>query len=344
MGDDYPLLLPSGNLNNSAANGVIYIAMGTVGILVGRFEGDQPIWDRVNWSLETHGMDALTLNSLTIHDPSAIAGIIFVALLIPPLPLMHWYILQQVWVYGMPAQQASFGAAVVSWILCGCAAIAIIIWLTNVNTDYYPMVAVMTIVTVLVSVIAGFLLMRGIDLRFRLLLMLPTALVSLIVPIGVASVWWLWPLIIFLLLGFEMHRFKFTKDDAISLRMAGHPYSRWKLDRITLEAVLLGFSVAVILFVLLFWSLGSLGGLALPILALVVGLGIVEGKILRAYVTLRFNQLFAEDTSPTQETTLINVSDYSNFTFAWVGGTALVASVLFIAQFFVQGWLRSLIR
>lgn len=345
-GYEFLYLLPAGKLSNSVADGVIYVAMGTEGVLVGHFEGAQPTWEHITWSLENSGIDALKPIKLTITDPAAISLIILMALLLPPLPLIHHYLLMRVWTYAMPDTRAAGGAAVVSLILSVGAAAAISVWLTDQNVDYYPMVAVMTVVTVLVSAVEGLVLMRDIGLRRRLWLALITALVALIVPIGVAAVWWLWTPIIFVLWGFETCRNAFSKKYAGFMRATEHPHGRWLTDRLALEAIVVSPIVMGILGVLCFRVIDWLRWDSLGIPAALL-LFLAWGWFVQLYVAMRSEQLFMSgivQNSTTPAVPMLRYSDHMISVLVWLGGAGVMAGVLFVAQSYVRGLFEMLVR
>jgi hypothetical protein len=103
----------------------------------------------------------------------------------------------------MPARRAWILALIVSGILAVLAAAAIAIWLTDARTDYYPMVAVMTAITAFVSAAVAWA--SAPQERARSLTYY-TAFISLIVPIGVASVWVGWLLIVPVLVCYAIFR------------------------------------------------------------------------------------------------------------------------------------------
>jgi hypothetical protein len=91
--------LAKDNPSNSAAADTVYVAMGTEGVLVGSTPGsssDQP------WRLTGTGIDLLNPLPLTLTDPLAVLGVILLALLVPPLPWIHAYLLSRVWVNLLP--------------------------------------------------------------------------------------------------------------------------------------------------------------------------------------------------------------------------------------------------
>jgi hypothetical protein len=347
-GYDYRYIVPSGKLSNSTAEGVIYTAMGTEGVLVGRFDGSQPQWDRVTWSLEHAGIDTLKPIKLTVDEPAQIAQIILAALLFPPLALIHRYILKRIWLYGASNEDAARMATLVSVILMVCAVLAILIWLTNISTDYYPMVAVMTVVTVLVSVAGGYILMQPLEVSYRRRLLILTALVALIVPLGVASIWVAWPVIIFLLWGYMMYRRRYIYEYEVYLIKTKHPKRRWVLDRLTLETVMLGGVIAGLVFGLLIWGLlSSYSGIGWFVLGLGIVIIVVGTMALRRYVEIRSRYLLPSDALTEANAATLAVISYRahlNSMLLWVLGTVLLAGGVFFAQLSIYSWFQTLLR
>ena len=347
-GYDYRYIVPSGKLSNSAAGGVLYTAMGTEGVLVGRFDGSQPPWDKITWSLEHQGLAELNPLKLTVDDPAKIAQIILAALLFPPLALIHRYLLKRIWLYGTTHEDAGRGATIVSVILMVCAALAILIWLINVNTDYYPMVALMTVVTVLVSVIGGYVLMQQVEANYRRRLLTLTALVALIVPLGVASIWFAWPVIIFLLWGYMVYRRRYIYEYEVFLINTKHPKRRWVIDRLTLETIMLGCVIAGGMFALLGWALLSSNALiGWPVTGAAIVVIVVGTLALRRYVEIRSRYLLPSDTlteASAATLTVVNYRAHANSMLLWVLGTVLLSGVLFVAQLSIYSWLQTLLR
>jgi hypothetical protein len=227
--------------SNSLQEDVLYVAMGTEGVLVGPAPASA---SSRAWTLTNVGMDALRPLQLTITDPNEMLGIILLALLVPPLPILHAYLLSRVWAYVLPTGRAwryalvfSFGQAVV-------AAIAIVIWLTQISVEYFPMVAVVTALVVIQGVAATGLLATsaGVSTYTRNRLLTAAALVSLIVPAGVAAIWTGWWAVGLLLVGYAclsyLSRHHLEKYGVITTPLKNE--SRWHIDRLAIEGVLIG--------------------------------------------------------------------------------------------------------
>ncbi len=176
-----------GGVSSSRADGLLYVAMGTEGVLV------YPALQQ--WYLSANGIDELHPLRLTITDAPTILAIIVLALLVPPLPLLHAYLLSRIWLYALPGKAWRL-ALTVSAILAALAAIAITIWLTEARTDYYAIVAVMSVISLLLGVGATLIAVPADQARS---LAWRAGLVSLLIPAGVASIWAGWLFILPLL-------------------------------------------------------------------------------------------------------------------------------------------------
>lgn len=251
-------------VTTSEANGVLYVGMGTEGVLTFTAPGQ--------WHLSAVGIQQLNPIPLTITDPPTLAGIVALALLVPPLALLHAYLLTRVWLYALPARQAWRAALAVTGIITLLAAVAILIWLTDSRTDYYPIVAVMTAVTVVLSVGAVLLVVPPPDARR---IAWRTATVALIVPAGVASIWWGWLIIVPLVTCYAVYHFAYARELRGNLAV-----SRAKIDRLALTSLI--------------WMLlcGSIfGGIVVFGGSIIGRLGdnllIVIGGVLLVYFTIR---------------------------------------------------------
>ncbi|MEO8392360.1 MAG: hypothetical protein ABI700_05140 [Chloroflexota bacterium] len=189
-----------GGVSSSRADGVLYVAMGTEGVLV--YPAIQ------QWYLSANGIDLLHPLRLTITDAPTILAIIVLALLVPPLPLLNAYLLSRVWLYALPPKKAWRLALRVSAILAALAAVAITIWLTDARTDYYTIVAVMGAISLLLGVGATIVAAPA-DKARRLAWR--AGLVSLIVPIGVAAIWAGWLFILPLVGCYMLFRALYTR-------------------------------------------------------------------------------------------------------------------------------------
>jgi hypothetical protein len=240
-------------VTTSEANGVLYVGMGSEGVLTFTAPGE--------WHLSAVGIEQLDPIPLIITDPPTLASIVALGLLVPPLALLHAYLLTRVWLYALTARHAWRAALAVTGIITLLAAVAIVIWLTDSRTDYYPIVAIMTVVTVVLSVGAALLVIpqphaRRIAWR--------TATIALIVPAGVVSIWWGWLIIVPLLVGYSVYRYAYARVLKSVEQATPGAVDRWALKSTALTtfyaAALLFVGVAVGrggVFVFIIWLVGA---------------------------------------------------------------------------------------
>jgi hypothetical protein len=220
---------------SSSTDGVLYVGMGTEGVL--------SFLSPDEWYLSAAGIAELNPLPLTVTNPLDILGTIALALLIPPLPLIHAYMLSRIWMYVMPMGRAWRLAGGVSLFLALLAALAIAIWLTDANTDYYPMVAVMTAITVFVSVTVAWVAAPEDRAGWLARRTLP---VALIVPIGVAAIWFGWIFVIPVITAYAIFR------GSYALHLRGYEgVNAWLVDRLALTslgiAAVCGFAVWLVI-------------------------------------------------------------------------------------------------
>lgn len=245
--------------SNSLQGDVLYVAMGTEGVLVGPAPAST---SSRAWTLTNAGMDALRPLQLTITDPNEMLGIILLALLVPPLPILHAYLLSRVWVYLMPEKRAWQMGLIIAFELAIVAAVAIALWLTQVSIDYYPMVAVVTALVVVEGVIMTWVFAQqaGVSSYTRNRLLIATALVSLLVPAGVAAIWTGWWAVGLVIIGYAclyyLARHHLEKYGVLTTPLKND--SRWHIDRLALEGLIIGVLTLVMG---LFGIYGIVGGL-----------------------------------------------------------------------------------
>jgi hypothetical protein len=260
--------------NSSAGVDATYYAMGAFGVLVGPNPPDAP----GRWTITSSGLSELNPPALTFSNPLIIALITILGLTVPPLTWLHGWFIGQAWRYAYPEGEADVALAQAVRVARGItflAAGAVVIWLTNINIDFYEIVALMTVLTVAIGIYEAWQLARRrhYSRGFTLRLALATALLSLIVPAGVAltTTGTGWPIILSALSLFIFLRQGFS--DQIE-REGGHA-TRWQIDRIALELLILVVLAGywVIWFyerVPVAWCLGVITGFIIPLLALLV--------------------------------------------------------------------------
>lgn len=352
----YRYQLPAMGVNNSAGEGVLYVAMGTEGVLVGRFGAEEVLklgaWSRVTWSLESRGLDPLKPLKLTITNPLQVAGVVVLGIVIPPLVLIHAYVLRRVWRYATSERNAGYWATLTSLCLVVFAGLAIVIWLIDVNTDYYPMVAVMTAITVAMSVGASALLTRGRSPELRTRLIGVTALVALIVPAGVAAIWALWPAIIAIACGYWIYQRVYAAHYGKYLSAVGYPRPRWLVDRLALETVAAGVIATIVAVPVTSMSSGLL-----PLrndYQVLLWLAILASAWIAAIVVTVYRQTASvvrwvvrdvgEQAAGIAPLPTIGLNDHVKPVLSWILVTAVFAGVVFIAQSWAYGWFGALLR
>jgi hypothetical protein len=262
--------------SNSLQGDVLYVAMGTEGVLVGPAPASA---SPRAWTLTNAGMDALRPLQLTITDPNEMLGIILLALLVPPLPILHSYLLSRVWVYLMPERRAWQMGLIIAFELAIVAAVAIALWLTQISIDYYPMVAVVTALVVVEGVIMTWVFAQqaGVNSYTRNRLLTATALVSLLVPAGVATIWTGWWAVGLVIIGYAClayaARHFLAKQGAITTPLKND--ARWQVDRLAIEGVIIGAA-----------TLG-LGGMTI-----FIGISSVFARVFNSYTVSSWMQPF----------------------------------------------------
>ncbi len=211
-----------------------YVALGRDGLLIGPYPTDS---DARSWTLVSEPFPQLNPRPLTIRNPLHLLLITALGLLIPPLPFIHAWLLAQVWRYAVPGhdmEEALRPAWRVSLQLTIIAAVAVILWLTNINTRFYAIVGGMAIVVVVVGLINAWEIAQKANMgrAFTIKLLAGTALVSLIVPAGVATTQFGfgWTVIITLITGFMSYRH--TLEDEIQINS-----HQGEIDHLSLEVL-----------------------------------------------------------------------------------------------------------
>ncbi len=249
---------PHINISNSLQGDTLYVALGSQGVLVGRLT-QQPAL--VDWQITSTGIDVLTPFPLTITDPDMILSVVARALLIPPFALIHAFLLYCLWVYLLPPGRAAVYAIMTTFALTVIAALGIVVWLTDIRIEFYPMVAVVSSIVVLTGVAFTLLFARAVpDAPPRKYLVGAAVRVSLIVPAAVALVWAGWWAVFIGVFGFGLFRWAYFNaicPDPTNWRQ------RWLVDRLAMDlvggvsllAVMLSITIVGLLIVLfMFWK------------------------------------------------------------------------------------------
>lgn len=338
--------IPSwGSISNSYHADTLYVAMGTEGVLVGPLPG-QPVTRE--WELTHVGIDGIDPLPLTVTNPVNILIVVLLGISLPPLWLLHTFILRRVWVYLLPLADARRLARRVALALTGLAALAIVVWLTNPATQFYGVVLVMTAVVVAVDVAVTLWLLRrrrrGLT-RWQVgALVAVIVLVSLIVPAGVASIWMGWWAVFTLLSGYWFYHQAYTKYFEARTRIHLVPAPpHWLIDRITLETLLVLVSVLTltVLFIAAYSRVVGDDGLGY-IIGFVVFVTLATST-LKVYTRLRVYRYAAIDpdspeaTSGTLTGNLIVASGLAPLV-AFAGSVGL-----FIGQMMAYGWFTAML-
>lgn len=273
--------LPSGQVSGSLQGNTLYVEMGSQGVLVGHLTNDQFLTD---WQITSNGIDLLDPFPMTITDPGQLVGIIAFGLLVPPYALLHAFLLYGLWVYLLPRERARRNAIFTALGLMVVAGIGAAVWLTDIRTDYFQMVAVVTAITVITGVSLTLIFAAGkSDAPQTKWLIIAALLASLVVPAGVAAIfagWWAVYLLVFGFICFRWAYIRYFSPDLAIWR------ERWQVDRLALETVTVGGIIAVLvffasgflqsfLFVMLsypYWSFIQLVSVGVPGIAGVIGL------------------------------------------------------------------------
>jgi hypothetical protein len=344
---DY-FVVGQGGYHNRVAGDTIYISMGTEGILVGPAPGSPSSRD---WELRQNipGLRALPLN---FSDPLTVAGVVLAALLFPPLPFIHAYLLSRVWRYLMPAADAWRKALRLSLAFAALGAIGIILWIVPATFDigFYPMAITVAIIVVVVSIMMTVRHARAAGLRsggvWRAGIV--SSLVALLVPMGVLSVWVLWWFIALLVGGYmtmwalangHLRRNTIVTDPA-------KPIMHWWTDRLALEGMLLS-AFPIFLGVLMYFfrsSIISRFGFQMQSVIEVVGIVLLLALtiILLRWHLGRRGRLLCTTTGVNQAYQSLGTVVTGIWLLFWWAFAATSSSALFIAQLSASGWFYDL--
>jgi len=162
------------------------------------------------------------------------------ALIAPPLPLIHAELLKRVYRYAFQPGESELVqrlAIQVSIVLGMFAVAAITVWFVLEQADFYAVVAVAALVSVILS--AGAIIRearrRKFSNQFTRRIALVTALIALIVPLGVAGFHTAWPYIVTALVG----HYIFHREIERYIERNSSVMTNWALDRLTLEILVI---------------------------------------------------------------------------------------------------------
>ncbi len=345
---DY-FVVGQGGYHNRIAGDTIYISMGTEGILVGPAPG---VETTRSWELRQNipGLRALPLG---FSDPLTVAGVVLAALLLPPLPFLHAYLLSRVWRYLLPASDAWRKALRLSLAFAALAAIAIILWIvpTTFDIGFYPMAVAVGLIVVVVSVLmtvrharaAG--LARGAVRRAGIV----AAVVSSLVPLGVLAVWWAWWLVLLLIFGYMamwgVANRHLRRSEIISDPLK--PIMHWHTDRLALEGMLVCLLISLPLGAfayfarpILFYRLGMGGAQTLIDLGIFAGVLVLSILLVRWRMGRRGRELVAAAHSTAYRAPSWGESGL--LIAGWLAATGVVSIGVWVGQLYIAGWFQSL--
>lgn len=343
--------LPSGEVSNSAANDTLYVAMGTEGVLIASVAADGSFHD---WRLSSTGLDLLQPLPLTITAMLPILGVALMALLIPPLPFIHAYFLYSVWIYVLPklaARRWALGISLfLSLVMVGINAI----WLTNVNADFYGVVAVMSVICVLGGVGATYYLSaQSVIPATRYKLMIAAALSSLMVPLGMVGIYTLWWLVFIVLIGCFTLRWAYSQHLGKGFEPTPEGRQlRWRIDRLVLETlgILVMLSIAIfVIGTLIRWLL--LFGMPFRnddlFLLIQLAVGLVLGMwLVRVYLTRRLSSGWEAKQGAAEVQLRLKplIRDVRIAAVGWFALTVIASVAVFVVQVGAYSWFTTLLR
>ncbi|MBZ0282640.1 MAG: hypothetical protein K8L97_18005 [Anaerolineae bacterium] len=343
--------LPYGDLSNAAQGDTLYVAMGTEGVLIGRIAPGNTL---VDWRLSANGIDVLNPLPLTITHIGSILGIIALALLVPPVVLLHSWMLYCVWIYFLPRPFARRRALQLSLGLSAAAAVACYIWLTDIRTDFFPVVGVVTLIVVLAGLTATYLMTEGqlLSAKTRRWLLIMTLLVSLLVPAGVVGVFTSWWAVFIIVFGFGAYRWAYFRHLGREIKPdAEGREHRWHIDRLALETMTIAIVFGVVIFWVMTFGMNSVvrvtyGFRDMAMLGIfLVGLA-VAWWVTRFYVMGRASTFIAVRRGDA-ERLLRQKPLLRDVRIATVIGVVLAGVfswAVFVGQFAAYGWFTTLLR
>jgi hypothetical protein len=337
-------ILPYKDVSNSVVRDTIYIAMGTQGVLVGKLDDNGIAPD---WHLSTNGMDTLKPLPLTISEPTTILGIIALILVVPPFALIHAYLLQRIWVYLLPALEARRLALKVTAGLVVLAIIGAVVWLTNEQIDLYPIIGVMTLITVIVGVTLTLWLaqQKQVSDYTRKRLAVAAFLVSLIVPGGVAAIfamWWLVFGLVFCYWAYHRAYWRYIIDDGLTPEGR---IQRWLVDRLAIEMVVI-ITIGVAAIIIEMALVPAFTGTAELIQLLGLGLGFGGLRFLiQHYSSQRAKAILMRDPDFESKRELRRMSrDLWLHTVYWIALAVILTGLTFAGQAMAYTWFITLLK
>jgi hypothetical protein len=339
--------LPYGEVSAALQGDRLYAAMGTQGVLVGRLTNGGRLED---WQLTTNGMDTLKPLPLTITRPAEILGVTAFALFIPPYALLHLYLLYCLWAYLLPRDQARRYAIFTTLGLMVVASVGTVIWLTDTRTDYFPAVAVVAAITVLIGVGLTLMFASGkTDTPNKGWLVLAALLASLVAPAGVAAIFVGWWAVYMGVIGYAFFRWAYWSH----FEPAGDDWrERWRVDRLALETLVVSTIIAVVLgggglwlYSTVLLSAYSTSRLWQGMVLIGAVIEFIVGVILvQRYVKLRLPQLGKAKNDHHEALPSALKRDIRIAIVGWLFFSGVATAATFVGQFVAYGWFTGLLR
>jgi hypothetical protein len=277
-----------------------------------------------DWQITSNGIDKLDPEKLTITDRTKLLILTAAVLSVPPYPIIHGFLLYWLWMYVLPRERAKRYAIFTTLGLTLLGAIVIIIWLTDMYTDFYPVVGITSFIIVLTDVILTLWFANGkVDIPKKRWLAVGAVVVSSIVPAGVASLgmgWWLVYLVVF---GYWF--FRGTFGNAIQPKTDDWRM-RWLVDRLTIEVTIVGVVVLVLLAIAILNMKVTEPGLVLVVVTFISMM-----LLLPPYAKDRLRQVYQTKGMALPQQTLMIRGDI----FTWMASSAIAAIGTLMIQFIV---------
>jgi MFS family permease len=336
-----------GRAHNAAVGDVLVVSAGTEGVVFGRVPGSGTPGD---WVLRQN-LPGLRPLPLRFVNPLDVAGVIVAALLLPPLPLIHAYLLSRVWRYLMPARDAWRRALRLSLGFAALAAAAITLWVVQDAFDirFVPMALVVGAVVAGVSTAVTAHYARAANGSGGAVWRATAAalVLSALVPLGVLAVWWLWWAVALVVLGYAALAWlarRHLRQNRL-LDDPPTPAHHWRSDRMALEALAICVAIPVAIWAV-FSSVLSQLSFSLRDFSVVLYV-LVAGALIALVLRARFDRQGRTLHATLHPDAVYSPSGWVYPAIAAVGWVALsgvLSLALFVAQLAAANWFQSLMR
>lgn len=286
-----------------------------------------------------------TMNLIRPSQPPPLPNtllVILVTFMIPPLPLIHQWLLAQVYRYAFqPGEYMGWNrlSSAVTVIISACAGVAIAFWLANRNITFIGIVAPMTLLCLICGVAGAVWIARKREFsqQFTVRLSIAAGLVSLIVPFGVVGVYITWPIV----LAGVMAYIHFRREVELRIEQSYEGLTRWQVDSLVLGLVGIAlFGVVACTFVM-FVPGRMLSGSAIQ--AIGIGLVILELLLFSQFASIltryRLRDLAAKKKNTTADSGAVSKPEryfgvWLAAAFVWLCSAFTVAVCAFGGQTF----------